>query len=165
MTIDFLAELDTALAVSKQYRLTREEKAFIAKEEQGAYKSKLDEITTILKEYEDELSQRGFWTESNIQKNGLRFRYSLDGYYGPGGFSSQFHIAGPLVLGVINPKGDAFQSFYSNDVDKNIKIGADFNAIEFRQFVENNIREYVAPENLVITKDQYDWIRALYPRQ
>lgn len=131
--------------------------------EQAAYEVNLEEITAILEEYRQRLSERGFWTECSVNKEGMRFSYSMPGFYGPGGFSSQFHIAGPLVLGQISPKGDAFQSFYSNDVDQNVKIGADFDQELFSAFVEKNIQEYLAPENLIVTRGQYERIRALYP--
>ena len=73
MTIDFLAELDTALAVSKQYRLTREEKAFIAKEEQGAYESKLDEITTIRRSTMTSYHKEDFGQKATYKKTDCVF--------------------------------------------------------------------------------------------
>jgi hypothetical protein len=80
--------------------------------------------------------------------------------------TSQFHhTAGQLVLGEINPKGDASQGFYNNDIDQNAKIGADFDSQSFRMFVERNIQQYLAPTNLVLTREQYEHIRTLYPDQ
>ena len=162
---DFLKRIDIGLAVSSNYRLTDSEREMIAKEEQAAYELHISEISSILNIYKHELSERGFWTECIVGKSGMRFRYNLPGYYGPGGFSSQFHIAGPLVLGRINPAGDPLQSFYDNDLEKNVMIGADFNEQSFRQFVEQTVLDYVAPENLILTKDQYDRIRAVYPHK
>jgi hypothetical protein len=87
--------------------------------EQAAYERNLPEIDAILQEYERKLSEMGFWTERIVTSQGMRFRYNIAGYYGPGGFSSQFHIAEPLVLGQIDRRGDAIQSFYYNDLDAN----------------------------------------------
>jgi hypothetical protein len=163
MPADFWTKADQALAISKRYRLSEEERKLVANAEQVAYEANLEKISLILEEYRKGLSERGFWTECLPRKEGMRFRYSMPGFYGPGGFSSQFHIAGPLVLAEINPKGDAVQSFYSNDLDQNVKIGADFEPESFRAFIEKNVQQYLAPENLIVTREQYERIRALYP--
>ena len=159
---EFWPKIDRALEVSSTYRLTPKEREHIANEEQAAYEKNIEEITRILREYEAELNRRGFCTECQLNKNGLRFRYSLGGYYGPGGFSSQFHTAGPLVLGEIVPHGDPTQSFYKNDIDLNIQIGADFDSADFRKFVQRNIEAYVSVNNLILTKEQYDRLRNAY---
>ena len=163
METDFWAKVDQALAISKVYRLSDEERKYVVEVEQAAYEENLEEISSIMKEYEQQLSARGFWTECMVEKTGMRFRYSMPGYYGPGGFSSQFHIAGPLVLGEIVPKGDPLASFYSNDLDQTVKIGAGFNRQSFTRFIEKNITKYLAPENLIATREQYERIRTLYP--
>ncbi len=162
MIEDFWSCVDIALEISRTYRLTEEERKHIAKEEQAAYEANLTNMSEILEEFKIKLEKIGFWTECSVKKEGLRFRYSFPGYYGPGGFSSQFHVAGPLVLGEINPKGNAIQSFYPNDLDQCEKIGADYQPEFFRRFVEKNIETYLLPENLIITREQYDRIRALY---
>lgn len=69
------------------------------------------------------------------------------------------------MLGQISPKQHALQSFYNNDLDQNLKIGADFEPEAFRKFVETNIHAYLAPENLIVTREQYERIRALYPNK
>ena len=162
---DFWSVIDKALEVSSTYRLTAQEREHIAKEEQACYENNIDAITRILKKYDTELQRRGFWTECQIRQDGLRFRYSLGGYYGPGGFSSQFHTAGPLVLGEIVPHGDAFQSFYKNDIDLNVQIGADFESGDFEKFIQRNIEAYVSVNNLIVTKEQYDRLRHAYPNK
>ena len=162
MPEDFWSTVDEALEISKTYRLTEDERKHIGKEEQTSYEANLKSLSEILEEYKTNLEERGFWTELILDKGGLRFRYNLQGYYGPGGFSSQFHIAGPLIVGEINPKGDAIQSYYPNDIDQCEKIGADYLPNSFRVFVERNIKNFLRPENLIITREQYDRIRALY---
>lgn len=162
---DFWMRIDRVLEVSSSCQLTEDERKYIAKEEQSSYEANLDEIREILGAYEVELQRRGFWTECLVDKSGMRFRYSLSGYYGPGGFSSQFHIAGPLVLGEIVPHGDAIQSFYKNDLDLNIQTGADFEPTKFVAFIERNIESYLSLDNMVVTRDQYDRLRNIYPDQ
>jgi hypothetical protein len=165
LRIDFWKRVTQALEASSEYRLTEEEQAYISKVEQAAYEHNLSRIDAILQEYDKKLSEMGFWTERIVHNQGMRFRYSMTGYYSPGGYSSQFHITGPLVLGQINPKGDPIQSFYNNDLDKNVKVGADFDVDLFRSFIEQNILAFVAPENLITTREQYERIRTIYPHQ
>ena len=107
------------------------------------------------------LKALGFWVENNVTEQGTRFRFSLQGYYGPGGFSTQFHISGPLVLGLINPAGDELASFYPNDIDQCFLMGLDFDKTKFEQFVLKQIENYLQPENLITSKEQYDRFRAL----
>lgn len=104
MRIDFWKKVTQALDASSPYRLTQEERAYISKEEQAAYECNLPKIDAIMQEYDKKLSDMSFWTERIVAIQGMRFRYNIDGYYGPGGFSSQFHIAGPLVLGRLTPR-------------------------------------------------------------
>ncbi len=159
----FWERVDKALEVSSSCRLAEDEREYIAKEEQSSYENNLGKIREILELIKIELERRGFWTECLANKNGLRFRYSLPGYYGPGGFSSQFHVAGPLVVGEIDPRGDAIQSFYKNDFDLNVQIGADFETAVFGAFVEQNIESYLSLDNMIVSQDQYDRLRNTYP--
>ena len=166
METDFWGSVDQAVAITKRYVFTEDEIKQIASAEQAAYEANLTNISAILEQYKQGLSERGFWTECQVDTAGLRFRYSMRGYYGPGGFTSQFHhTTGQLVLGEINPAGDAYQGFYKNDIDQNVKLGADFDPHALRLFVENNIQRYLNPENPVTTREQYERIRALYPHK
>jgi hypothetical protein len=163
VTTDFWSKVDQALAILKSYMLTEDEIKHVTSAEQAAYEANIASISEILEEYRHELSERRFWTECQVEKTGMRFRYSMRGYYGPGGFTSQHHhTAGQLVLGEINPKGKPDQGFYKNDIDQNVKIDADFNIQSFKTFIENNIQKYLEPENLMSTREQYEHIRALY---
>ncbi|WP_197485243.1 MULTISPECIES: hypothetical protein [unclassified Vibrio] len=104
---------------SKDFILTDEERNLMLKAEQNAYERNLIEIKEVLELAGKRLNGLGFWVENKVSNEGLRFRFSLAGYYGPGGFSTQYHISGPLVLGIINPAGDPFASFaYSGDCDQ-----------------------------------------------
>ena len=154
-------EVDRMLRVASPFILTEEERERIARLEQSAYESNLPRIRGMLEIHESELLQRQFWTELHANQNGLRFRYSHHGFYSPGGFSSQFHVAGPLVLGTINPKGDTSASFYPNDLDKNTFIGERFDEVAFASFIADNLMNYLAPENQILSTEQYYWIRAL----
>lgn len=154
-------DVDRILEVASVFILTDEERKRFALVEQDAYESNIPRIQEILKEHEANLQQRGFWTECQIEKKGLRFRYSYPGFYGPGGFSSQFHVAGPLVLGIIDPKGDAFASYYPNNLEENTFIGDNFDELAFKEFIANNLMNYLAPENQILSKEQYNWIHDL----
>lgn len=85
----------------------------LASEEQKAYETNTETIKEIVEEFNNKLKERGFWTETFIDRKDFRFNKS--DYYGPLGFSSQYHMAGSLVLGIINPAGDEFASFYKNN--------------------------------------------------
>jgi len=154
-------EVDRILKVASVFILSNEERERLALVEQNAYESNLPHIQKILKQHEANLQQREFWTECQIETKGLRFRYSYPGFYGPGGFSSQFHVAGPLVLGTINPKGDAFASYYPNNLEENTFIGENFDELALRKFVANDLMKYLAPENQILSREQYNWIREL----
>jgi hypothetical protein len=154
-------DIDRRLEVAGAFVLNDEERQEAAAREQAAFDANLPRIRELLEAHEQELKQRGFWTELLVESTGLRFRYSCSGFYGPGGFSSQFHVHGPLVLGVINPLGDAIASFYANDLDKNIFIGERFDEIAFTEFVGDNLRAYVAPENQIVSVDNYEWIKEM----
>jgi hypothetical protein len=129
--------------------------------EQQAFDSHLPQVRALLGSHEAELQRRGFWTELTAESKGLRFRYSKTGFYGPGGFSSQFHVAGPLVLGRIDPRGDPIASFYANDLEKNLFLGERFDEIAFVAFVRDDLLSYLAPENLIVSPEQYSWIKQL----
>lgn len=149
------------VTASKDFILTNEERQLISEDEQQAFESNIPEINEILGNAEVKLKELGFWVENNISKEGMRFRFSLHGYYGPGGFSTQYHISGPLVLGLIEPTGDASRSFYPNDIDQCFLVGLDFNKAAFEQFVLQQVEIYLQPENLITSKEQYDRFRAL----
>jgi len=156
---EFWSNVDKTIERHNEFILSKEQRQLIANEEQKAYENNIAVITTIMQEIEQELKTRGFWTELQISTTGFRFRFNTNGYYGPGGFSSQYHIAGPLVLGKINPLGDAFASFYENKLENNVQIGCNFNEEEFVEFVEKVISDYISPKNLIISKDQYEYLR------
>ena len=156
---EFWGNVDKTIERHNEFILSKEQRQLIANEEQKAYENNIVVITTIIQEIEQELKTRGFWTELQISKEGFRFRFNTNGYYGPGGFSSQYHITGPLVLGKINPMGDALASFYENKLEDNLQIGCNFNEIEFIEFVEKVISDYISPKNLIISKDQYEYLR------
>lgn len=156
---DFWGKVDKIIARHKEHILSDDQRRLIAKEEQKAYEKNLDTIKSIISEFEKGLKERGFWTELQIDANGFRFRFNTSGYYGPGGFSSQYHMAGPLVLGIINPAGNAYTSYYKNKLEDNIQIGCNFDQAEFVKFVENVISDFISPNNLIVSKDQYDYLR------
>jgi len=162
---DFWNEVDKQLSVTQQFIFSDEEAKHIGKIEQECYEKNLDKINEVLDGFKSDLEKRDFWVEKQVAEKGLRFRFSLRGHYGPGGFSSQFHVSGPLVVGVINPKGDAIQGFYNNDIDECQCLGADFDADEFKAFVQETIENYISFENLIITREQYDKFRDLYPNK
>ena len=156
---DFWDNLDKVVKRHDEHILSDEQRRLIADEEQKAYESNIEKIKEVIEEVEKGLKVRGFWTEVYIDKRGFRFRFNKSGYYGPGGFSSQYHIGGPLVLGVINPAGDALASYYKNNLEDNIQIGCNFDKIEFTKFVKKVITDFTSPNNLIISKDQYDYLR------
>jgi hypothetical protein len=154
-------EVDRILSIASPFILTEEERERVARIEQSAYESNLPRIREMLETHQSELQQRQFWTELQAGQNGLRFRYSRLGFYGPGGFSSQLHVAGPLVLGTIHPKGDAVASFYPNNIDENTFIGERFDDVAFARFIADNLMNYLVPENQILSMEHYQWIRAL----
>ncbi|MHA4844522.1 hypothetical protein ACX0G7_10180 [Flavitalea antarctica] len=156
---DFWENLDKTIERHKEHILSDYQRRLIAEEEQKAYEKNLDKIKSIISEFESRLKERGFWTEIQIDAKGFRFRFNTSGYYGPGGFSSQYHVAGPLVLGVINPAGDAYASYYKNKLEDNIQIGCNFDEEEFIKFVKKVIADFISPNNLIVSKDQYDYLR------
>jgi hypothetical protein len=156
---DFWNKIDDIVERHKEHILTNEQRRLIAEEEQKAYEANLETIKVVIEEYQDELKKRDFWTELQIDSKGFRFRFNTNGYYGPGGFSSQFHIAGPLVLGIINPKGDALASYYKNKLEENVQIGCNFDKAEFIRFVEKVISDFISPNNLIVPKEQYEYLR------
>ncbi|BER96749.1 hypothetical protein ACT5DV_003598 [Vibrio cholerae] len=153
--------IEKLVLASKDFILTEEERQLIVKEEQQAYVTNMPAIIEVLNMAQLKLKALGFWVENNVTEQGTRFRFSLQGYYGPGGFSTQFHISGPLVLGLINPAGDELASFYPNDIDQCFLMGLDFDKTKFEQFVLKQIENYLQPENLITSKEQYDRFRAL----
>ncbi|CSC38179.1 Uncharacterised protein [Vibrio cholerae] len=153
--------IEKLVLASKDFILTEEERQLIVKEEQQAYVTNMPAIIEVLNMAQLKLKALGFWVENNVTEQGTRFRFSLQGYYGPGGFSTQFHISGPLVLGLINPAGDQLASFYPNDIDQCFLMGLDFDKTKFEQFVLKQIENYLQPENLITSKEQYDRFRAL----
>ncbi|EDL51363.1 hypothetical protein VSAK1_25390 [Vibrio mediterranei AK1] len=155
--------IEELVLASKDFILTEEERQLIVKEEQQAYVTNVPEVIEVLNMAELKLKALGFWVENNVTEQGARFRFSLQGYYGPGGFSTQFHISGPLVLGLINPGGNELASFYPNDIDQCFLMGLDFDKARFEQFVLKQIENYLQPENLITSKEQYDRFRALLP--
>ena len=154
-------EINRILKVASVFILTDDERRQFALVEQDAYESNIPQIRKILEEHGVNLERRGFWTECQIEDKGLSFRYSYPGFYGPGGFSSQFHVAGPLVLGTIDPKGDPIASFYPNNLDENTFLGDNFDEFAFKEFIANNLMNYLAPENQILSKEQYRWVHDL----
>lgn len=154
-------EIDKRLKVASPFLLTPDERERVGRVEQQAYEANLPILRAFLEAHEKELKQRGFWTELKPETTGLRFRYSLHGFYGPGGFSSQSHVAGLLVLGRIDPKGDQYASFYANDLGKNLFIGERFDEIALSTFVRDDLLSYMAPENQILSADHYRWVKDL----
>ena len=162
MSQDFWKEIDRVVNVNREFILTEEEAKLMAKKEQQNYETNLESIEEVLESIRSELESRGFWVEKKISAKGLRFSFSLRGYYGPGGVSSQLHIAGPLVLGVINPKGDEFKSFYHNDIGECQQLGAYYDQNKFTLYIQKVIRDYLSPGNLIVSREQYNRFRDLY---
>lgn len=156
---DFWEKLDRIVARHKEHILSDDQRRLIGEEEQKAYEKNLDTIKGIIAEFDKGLKERSFWTELQIDAKGFRFRFNISGYYGPGGFSSSYHIAGPLVLGVINPAGNSYAAFSKNKLEENIQIGCNFDQAEFVKFVETVISDFISPSNLIISRDQYDYLR------
>ncbi|MDD2674669.1 MAG: hypothetical protein PHF81_07290 [Flavobacterium sp.] len=155
----FWNNLDNVVQRHNEHILSDEQRKLIADEEQKAYEANIEKIKEIIEEVDNELKERGFWTETYVDKKGFRFRFNKSGYYGPGGFSSQYHMGGPLVLGIINPAGDSLASYYKNNLEENIQIGCNFDKSEFSEFVKKTIMDFISPNNLIISKDQYDNLR------
>ncbi|PJJ09155.1 hypothetical protein CLU83_2484 [Flavobacterium sp. 1] len=156
---DYWKQIDDTISIHDEYILSKEQRKHIATEEQNAYEKNIDSIKEIIEQFESELKARGFWTELQIDTKGFRFRFSLKGYYGPGGFSSQYHISGPLVLGIINTFGDSIRSFCKNRLEDNIEIGCNFDKNKFIEFTQKVLSDYVSPNNLIISKEQYEYLR------
>lgn len=154
-------KIEGIVKASEDFILTDDEQKLIKIEEQTAYEKNLPDIISALNLAENQLKKLGFWVESSAKMRGLRFRFSLRGYYGPGGFSTHYHVSGPLVLGVINPAGDQYASFYPNDIDKCFLMGLDFDKSAFENFLIQQVEKYLQPENLITSKEQYDRFRAL----
>lgn len=157
-------EIDRRLKIATPFILTEDERKRVASIEQEAYERNLPRIQELLEVHQSKLQERKFWTELQAEKKGLRFRYALHGFYGPGGFNSQLHVAGPLVLGTINPKGDAFAGFYPNDLEQNVFLGERFDELAFSDHVTQDLMRYLAPENQILSVDQYEWIQELLLR-
>ncbi len=156
----FWENLDKIKERHNEHILSDAQRRLIAEEEQKAYEKNIETIKSIITEFETGLKKRGFWTELQIDCKGFRFRFKINGYYGPGGFSSQYHIAGPLVLGIINPSGDDYASFYKNKLEDNIQIGCNFDQEEFIKFVEKVICDFISHNNLIISKEQYHYLQS-----
>ncbi|GEP52145.1 hypothetical protein FNO01nite_28170 [Flavobacterium noncentrifugens] len=62
-------------------------------------------------------------------------------------------------MGIINPLGDALVSYSKNTLEENIQIGCNFEKNEFTEFVKKTIMDFISPNNLIISKDQYDNLR------
>lgn len=90
---DFWNQVDKALTLHREHILTNEQRRLIADEEQKAYEANLETIKKIIEEYQENLKLRNFWTELQLDSKGFRFRFNTQGYYGPGGFSSQFFMS------------------------------------------------------------------------
>ena len=156
---DFWDKVDKTVERHREYILSDTQRQLIADEEQKAFEKNLDDIKEVISEFESGLKERLFWTELQIDTKGFRFRFNIRGYYGPGGFSSQYHMAGPLVLGVIDPAGDEFASYYNNKLENNVQIGCNFDKAEFIKFVEKIISDFISPNNLIVSKEQYEYLR------
>ena len=162
MSQEFWKEIDLAVNANKEFILTEEEAKLMAKIEQENYEKNLESIEEVLEGIRSELELRGFSVEKKISAKGLRFSFSLRGYHGPGGVSSQFHTAGALVLGVIDPKGDETQSFYHNDIGECQQLGAYYDQNKFTLYMQKLIRNYLSPDNLIYSREQYYRFRDLY---
>ncbi len=154
-------EIDCLIDVATAFILSDEEFEETKNAEQLAYDSNLPTIRQILGSHEAELKKRGFRPKLVISSKGLRFSYCYPGFYGPGGFTSQFHVAGPLVVATIAPEGASTSSgFYSNDLDKNIFLGRTFDELVFRDFILQNLLDYLQPENQILSLADYEFVRA-----
>lgn len=154
-------KIDSMLKVASAFILTEGERKRIAAIEQEAYERNLPRIHELLEAHQTKLQERKFWTELQAETKGLRFRYSLHGFYGPGGFNSQLHITGPLVLGTIDPKRDALAGFFPNDLEQNIFLGERFDEIAFMDYVTQDLMHYLKPENQILSVEHFEWIKKL----
>ncbi|NTV47545.1 MAG: hypothetical protein HGB11_13730 [Chlorobiales bacterium] len=154
-------KIDNMLKVASPFILTVDERKRVAALEQEAYERNLPRIHELLEAHQTKLQERKFWTKLQADTKGLRFLYSLHGFYGPGGFNSQLHVAGSLVLATIRPKGDALAGFYLNDLEQNVFLGERFDEIAFMDYVSQDLMRYLAPENQILSVEQYEWIQKL----
>ena len=160
MSEQFWDSVDRRLGLQERYVLTDAERQQIHEKEVEAYKANLAEMQRIMNSHRGELDKRGFHTELQCNEDGLLFRYSRQGYYGPGGFRSDPHIDGPLVLSELNPAGDPNTYIRDNDIEKNAEVGTGFDPELFEQFVRRNLDRFLEPGNLIITDSRRDQIRA-----
>ncbi|MDV3636991.1 hypothetical protein CMU84_17745 [Elizabethkingia anophelis] len=155
----FWSQLDDKLREHQEYILTTAQRQIIVEEEKKAYEINLDSIKTIIIEFEKGLKERGFWTVFEITEEAFMFKFNKIGYYGPGGVSPQYHIGGPLVLGVLKPKGNAYSFYCNNKLEQNVQIGCNYDKEIFTEFIKKIILEFISNENLIISKEQYDYLR------
>ena len=151
--------VDQRLELQRNYILTDEERRRILDKEVEAYKEHLPELQRIMYEHKDQLECRGFTTELQCDEGAVLFRYNKPGYYGPGGFRSDQHTDGPLVLSQLHPAGDPNFYVFDNDIDKNTEVGTGFDSGRFQQFVHNNLDTFLTPNNLITTEARREQLR------
>ena len=154
-------EFDRRLRIASPFILTDDERKGVASVEQAAYERNLSTLRRVLEDHQAEMQKRSFWTELIVEHDKFSFRYSLPGFYGPGGFRSMFHAAGPLVLATINPAGDAVAAFYRNELADNVFLGESFDEVALASFIEKNLLEYLKPENQILSLDDYTFVQQL----
>ena len=157
---EYWKSVDSRLELQERYVLTDAERQQIHEQEVEAYKANVSEMQRIMNAHREELDKRGFDTKLQCNDDGLHFRYSRPGYYGPGGFRSDAHIDGPLVLSELHPAGDPNTYIRDNDIEKNIEVGTGFDPEKFSLFVRNNLDKFLDPGNLITTEARRDQIRA-----
>lgn len=158
-------KVDSILKVASVFILTDEEREHINTIEQNAYETNIPRIREILDTHVTQLKQRQFWTNLQLDDKGLKFLFSYRGFYGRGGFTSQQHIAGPLVLGTIEPKTGNTNGFYLNDLKENTFLGKDFDELAFKTFINNNLMDYLSPENQILSNEDYNFLRELLGKE
>jgi hypothetical protein len=153
--------IDHRLETQETFILTDDERKKIHEDEQQAFESQLEVFRKIIEEFQKNLSDRGFYTEIQLSKDGFQFKYNKAGYYGPAGFRTDFHIDGPLVLSQLIPQGDSNTFVTFNDLDKNFEVGRVFDSEEFKNFLIKNLDNFLDPANLITTEERREQLRAL----
>lgn len=159
MDEEYWNSVDQRLELQRNYILTDEERWRILDEEVEAYKVNLPVIQRIMNDHKAQLERRGFTTELQCDEKAILFRYNKNGYYGPGGFRSDQHIDGPLVMSELNPAGNPNSFIRDNDIDKNTEVGTGFDSDAFKHFVRNNLDMFLNPNNLITTEVRREQLR------
>ena len=158
------AAVDRRLEIASTFVLTPDERKEAAQIEQTAFETNLPHIQSLLNDHRAQLDKRGFRTELPIETAGFFFRYWFDGFYGPGGFRSMFHVSGPLVVARLVPRGDETRAFYQNDVNENVFLGERFDELAFAEFIRQDLMDFLAAENQILSREHYEWVKDLAAR-